>query len=533
MNRRNTLARLTILIFLVLALALPAYAEAEAQASPLLEVYFLDLGRVDAILIRCGGQTCFIDGGFKNDIQKAISWLRAIGIEHLDSYVGTHGHYDHIQGAPALIEAFSPDRVYVSHVGCLSAMLECADESQQAALAAPEKVILLPGDHFNIGPATMLCLGPLNIVRCNTGDSDENENSMILRLDYGARRILFTADTTDQVLRRVQKKAPGQLRADVMKNPHHNGSHDADVLDIVSPTYVVFCTDDDSPVRESYSELLEERGIRAICLGPGNQGHAAVITDGERMEIRCGAAVDAITIEPVSDMAPGQTLTARASVEPAGMLSDPARQLGWNSSNEAVAVAHNGVIKAVGEGTAVVTAVAINGVSASLQVRVMDACVALEQNELNLAVGQTVKLKGRVLPKSASKRDSQWFSENPEIASVSGNKVTGVAEGTTRVVARLSNGAQAFCDVTVSGYWAKSVKLSSRKAGMKVGDTLTLTAAVEPTVYDLDTLEWRSSDESVLWVDGYGNVTAVRKGRAKITVVTTNGETDTCTIKVN
>lgn len=517
---------------MALCLLAPGVPGAAEAAGPELEVYFLDLGRVDAILIRCGEATCFIDGGFKDDAAQAVTWLRAMGITHLDSYVGTHGHYDHIEGAPTLISAFRPDRIYVSHVGTLSAILECADDDQKAVIAATEKVILVPGDSFAVGPAVMNCVGPLAIVRCNTGDSDENRNSLILRLDYGARRILFTGDTTDQVLELVGKKVKGQLRADVLKNPHHNGSHDWDVLGRIAPSYVVFCTDDASPVRQSYLDLLDEHDVRTICLGAGSQGHAAVITDGDRLEIRCGAAVSAVHLEPVSDMVAGQALELTASVEPAGAL-EPSRQLGYNSSDESVAVAHNGVVKAVGPGTATITAAALNGASDAVQVRVMDAVAALDQYALAVKVGQTARVKATIRPGGGSVLSVSWSSEDPGVATVSDGRITGVSQGRTRVVARLSNGAQSFCDVTVSGYYAESVKLETRKATLKVGDTLALKATVEPAAYDAELLEWRSSDESVLWVDGYGNVTAVRKGRAKIAVIAADGVTDTCTIKVN
>lgn len=517
-------------LFLALALAIPAAGISESFDE--LEVYFLDLGRVDGILIRCGGAVSFIDVGFHSDAKLATRWLNAMGITHLDSYIGTHGHYDHIEGAGDMIEAFRPDRIYVSHVGCLSAILECSTEAQQALVGQTEKVILLPGDSFNIGQASMTCLGPLEILRCNTGDNDENDNSLILRLDYGARSFLFTGDTSDFVLRQIEKKNPGALDVDVLKNPHHNGSHDADVIDLIDPEYVVFCTDDDNPVREGYAQLLAERNIHALCLGGANQGSVGMVTDGWDLEARCGTAVNAVAIAPVQDLYPGQELALSVSVDPDGALAAD-RQLGWNSSDEDVAWVDKGIIRAVSPGTATVKAAAVNGVSASVQVRVMDAVPQLAKYAVGLAEGETETVKSRVMPKSAKGYAIEWASEDESVATVTDGAVTGVGEGSTRVTARLSNGAVAYCQVTVKGQLAKTVRLTPSKASMKVGETLTLTAAVEPTDYDLDNLEWRSSDEDVLWVDGYGNVTAVRKGKARIAVVASEGVYDVCTIKVS
>jgi len=525
-----TLKKLTCLL-LCLPMMLALLCPVRAEASPPLEVYFLALGRVDAILIRCGDATAFIDVGFESDAKQAIRWLNAMGITHLDSYIGTHGHYDHIEGAPEIIEAFHPDQIYLSHVGCLSAILECATEDQQAIISTVDRTILVPGDQFQIGPATMTCLGPDFITRCYTGDNDENDNSLILRLEYNSRRILFTGDTTDAVLRRLDKQSPGCLRADVLQNPHHNGAHDPDVIDMIAPRYVVFSTDNYNQPKQSYTDLLDQRGITRLCLDTANQGHVGIVIEGSKLEIRCGAAVDAVRLEEASDMIPGQEMDLIASVEPEGALA-PDRQLGWNSSNESVAVVDKGRVRAVGMGTAEISAVALNGARATVPVRVTDACVVLEQNAMSLAVNETKRLRGKARG-SVEGLEGQWVSEDESVATVSGGKVTGMSEGQTRIIARLSNGTQAFCQVTVKGYLAKSVRLDPRKATMKAGDVLALSAEVAPAGFDMDELYWESSDDSVLWVDAYGNVTAVRKGKATITVTASEGVTDKCSIKVN
>ena len=504
----------------------------QSQVSAGLEVYFLDLGRVDAILIRADGQTCFIDVGFEADAKPAMRFVRALGIEHLDCYIGTHGHYDHIEGAPEIIEAFRPDKIYISHIGCLSAMLECAEESQKEIISATERILLQPGDSFPLGRGYLTCMGPLSIRQCFTGSSHENDNSLIMRLDYGQRSMLFTGDTTDRVLREVDKAYPGRLRVDVLKNPHHNGAHDEDVIDLIQPRYVVFCTDDRNQPKQSYMEALAARNIRTLLTGPDNQGSIGILSDGENLEFRCGTAVQSIAIAPPAQMYPGQDLALTTVTDPADALV-PDRQLGWNSSDESVAQVWKGVVRAVAPGVATITAEAINGAAASMEVQVFSACVRMDQTSMKLAVGETRRITGAVEPSGVEDVTGEWLTSDPNVATVSGGKVTGVGEGTAQIVARLSNGASCSCEVTVRGTLARSVRLDRSKATMQVGDSLTLSAKVKPAEYDLENLEWFSSDESILWVDQYGNVTGVGKGKAKITVVASSGVTDVCTIKVN
>lgn len=531
--KRYVQAVITLLIFAILATH-PVPAEASADDSDIpegLEVYFMDLGRVDAILIRADGETCLIDVGFKNDAKPAMRFMRALGIDHLDCYVGTHGHYDHIEGAPEIIEAFRPDVIYLSHLGCMSAILDCASDAQREIIDATERVVLTPGDGFTLGMAHLTCLGPLSITQCLTGSSTENENSLILRLEYGERSMLLTSDTTDKVLRDVNAASPGCLKADVLKNPHHNGAHDDDVIDMIKPQYIVFCTDDENIPKQTYQEALLARDIRPLLTGSANQGSVCICSDGEKLEVRCGYSVNSIEIEAPPPMYAGQELQLSASVVSASVKA-PNRQLGWNSSDESVAIAHNGKVRAVAPGKAVITAAAINGVSASVAVTVYSALVELDENELRLAVGETRRLTGSIIPTEAEGVTGEWISTNPFAVTVEDGKITAIGEGRAQVVARLSNGAQAACDVTVKGVPAKSVKLNQSKATLSVGDTLQLTAKVSPEGYDEDSLAWTSSDESILWVDDYGSVTAVGKGRAKITVTASAGVTDTCTIKV-
>ncbi len=514
-----------VIFLLIFTLFSPFCGLGEGGAASGLEVYFLDLGRVDAIVLRADGETSFIDVGFEADAKDAIKFLHALGVDHLDSYIGTHGHYDHIEGAPEMIEAFHPDKIYMSHIGCLSAILECANDEQKEIISATERIILQPGDSFQIGRGYMTCLGPLELRDCLTGSSHENENSLIMRLDYGQRSMLFTGDTSDRVLRAEDERYPGRLKVDVLKNPHHNGAHDEDVIDLIQPRMVVFCTDDKNQPKQSYMDLLAEKGIRAFLTGPANQGSVGILSDGESLEVRCGYTAQSVILETPGPMYAGQQLEMASA-------GAPNRQLGWNSSDESVLKVHNGVITAVAPGVATVTASAINGVSDSVDVQVFSAIVQMEETALHLAVGETERIEGSVVPSGVSGLTGEWFTSDPAVAVVTGGKVTGVGEGEARITARLSNGAESVCEVTVRGTLARSVRLDRSKATMKVGDTLTLSAKVRPAEYDLENLDWDSSDESVLWVDEYGNVTAVGAGKAKITVVASKGVSDSCTIKV-
>lgn len=82
-------------------------------------------------------------------------------------------------------------------------------------------------------------------------------------------------------------------------------------------------------------------------------------------------------------------------------------------------------------------------------------------------------------------------------------------------------------DVSVTG-----VTLDKKSAELKVGDTLSLKAAIEPANATNQNVSWSSSDENVATVAN-GTVTAVAAGTADITVKTADGGKEaTCTITV-
>ncbi|MDR1209721.1 MAG: Ig-like domain-containing protein, partial [Clostridiales bacterium] len=91
--------------------------------------------------------------------------------------------------------------------------------------------------------------------------------------------------------------------------------------------------------------------------------------------------------------------------------------------------------------------------------------------------------------------------------------------------------------ITVTGYAAiapESVELDRDSAGLAVGESLTLIAAVLPAGTDDKTLTWYSDDESVAKVDQNGKVTAVAEGTATVKAVSNadNALSDECVVVV-
>ena len=151
--------------------------------------------------------------------------------------------------------------------------------------------------------------------------------------------------------------------------------------------------------------------------------------------------------------------------------------------------------------------------------------VSLDESSLSLSVGGRATLTATVSPYDAANQRVDWSTDDDTVASVSQNGVVtakSAGEATITVTTR-DGGFTAECDVTVTAPVAvESVDLSPRAITLSVGERATLTAEVSPDNATNQALTWRSSDPTVVTVDG-GRITAKSAGEATVTVTTQDG----------
>ena len=147
------------------------------------------------------------------------------------------------------------------------------------------------------------------------------------------------------------------------------------------------------------------------------------------------------------------------------------KNLIWSSSNESAAtVDENGLVTAVGNGTAVIKAESADGsgISASCTVTVIDpskipvSSITLDKTALSLEAMETYQLTASVSPANAANKALIWTSSNEAVATVDSKcQVTAVAKGTATITATAADGygTSASCTVTVTnnGYVVTSL----------------------------------------------------------------------------
>lgn len=232
-------------------------------------------------------------------------------------------------------------------------------------------------------------------------------------------------------------------------------------------------------------------------------------------------------------IARGATEQLTATVEPEGTGSTVA----WSSDNEAVAtVDQNGLVTAVGKGTANITATA-GGQSASCAVTVNAPLQGIEitGEQSTIKKGQTTQLSVVYDPEDTTDDTTvTWSSDNEEVATVDQTGlVTAVADGTANIKATVGT-LEATYAITVQEVKLNKITIKETTT-IHRGETETLEVTYDPeNATDDKTVTWTSSDPTVATVDGSGTVTAVGIGTADITATVKNTEiSDSCRVTVD
>ena len=168
--------------------------------------------------------------------------------------------------------------------------------------------------------------------------------------------------------------------------------------------------------------------------------------------------------EPISQLSLNKTtlaLNAGAGETLVPTVTPSDAILEWSSSDTHVAtVKNNGIVTAVGNGTAIITLKALcqNGsnegtktVTCTVAVTTAVTGVSLNKSNLVLTVGTNETLMATISPSTASNKTLAWSSSNTNVVSVNQNgNVLGLARGTATIIVTTQDGGKsATCSVNV------------------------------------------------------------------------------------
>jgi competence protein ComEC len=221
--------RAVVACVVVITLAATTVILSRPPAAPdTLRLTVLDVGQGDGLLVEApnhdGGARMVIDGG--PDPVTMATDLRAMRVRALDVLVLTHGDHDHSGGVAEIVRRLDVAKLVLPWGAGTGGYTLSASARQAIAVARARRVPIVQvqaGMRFTLGESVIDVLYPR---REQPAGAEPNTASVVLRVTGRHGRMLLTGDS-DVLAQQQLLERPQQLRADVLKVPHHGGATNA------------------------------------------------------------------------------------------------------------------------------------------------------------------------------------------------------------------------------------------------------------------------------------------------------------------
>ncbi|HEU0178094.1 MAG TPA: MBL fold metallo-hydrolase [Blastocatellia bacterium] len=193
---------------------------------------------------------------------------------------GSHGDADHVEGFGEIVRGFE--------IGAaLKGAPKLGDQPglfDRAALGANAPLRpLRRGEALDIDGAHVDVLAPFT----DQPPMSDNNESLILRITFGARSFLLTGDIEKEAEARLVN-SESDLRADVLKVAHHGSKTSSTIafLDRVNPEHAVISVAKPSPFGHPHPEALERlQNTKARIWRTSECGAITISTDGADLRV--------------------------------------------------------------------------------------------------------------------------------------------------------------------------------------------------------------------------------------------------------
>lgn len=262
---------------------------------------------------------------------------------------------------------------------------------------------------------------------------------------------------------------------------------------------------------------------KVTAVGRGNAIITGTLENGMSVETTVNVIVPitSVTLDRNNiSMNKGTTTTLVATINPNDTTEDTTKK--WESSNtNVVTVDENGMVTAVGRGSAEVTVTVGNKkATATIEVLVPITSVQINKDKVEVVKNQTVILSAIINPSDTTEDTTvTWESDDPSIATVDENGVvTGKSEGVVVIRGTLQNGMEISSEVTVTIIPVDSISFEDKEITILKGKETLLNVLINPSnATEIENIAWESSDDTIITVDENGRIRGLKAGTATIT----------------
>jgi len=284
-----------IIIALILAVA-ASWVSVYRAGRRTLTVTFFDVGQGDSALVQApSGRSLLIDGGGRGDDHAGSSdvgdrvivpGMMVRGVTRLNAILVTHGDDDHVNGLDRVVDQVPVDMVLdplLPHAAAPYERLRAVEEEHGVPVVRARL-----GQRLDFGGGIKAMVLHPGLVPIWGTEADANNDSVVLRLVYGAVSFLFTGDIEEQGERQVLAR-DFALRSTVLKVPHHGADTEAtaDFVRAVRPALAVISVGADNPYGHPSPEVVERlRAAGAKVMRTDLTGAVTVTTDGRTWQVK-------------------------------------------------------------------------------------------------------------------------------------------------------------------------------------------------------------------------------------------------------
>ena len=244
-----------------------------------LYVHYVDVGQGDCIYIEFGDCDILIDAGKPAQGTTVSNYLKQEKVDDIELMINTHLDDDHYGGLTQVLKDYVVEDAWVtSYVKSNSSITTFKNAIKSEGLDWENPDV---GTVFSYGGMT------LTVLYDGDGASNSNNSSLVVMLEYGEHRFLFTGDIgkdTENML--VQNKV--DLACDVLKVGHHGSktSSTAAFLAATGAKYGVICVGMGNDYGHPTTTALNNLAAKNITVYRTDlDGSVVFSTDGETLTL--------------------------------------------------------------------------------------------------------------------------------------------------------------------------------------------------------------------------------------------------------
>ena len=242
-HKKTAVSMVILAVFLSLAFSCAAGNDFRKA-----DLVFVDVGQGDCMHLRTDSGDYLIDGGgsigYETGKKTLKPYLLKNGTVKISGAFVTHLHTDHYKGVTELCMEGMVEKLFI-YDGNRVREKEILEET---GLEAEDIVYISMGQKVVLDDETAVTVmwpekkTSKEYEAMMTDEADENESSLILKVDIKGHSVIATGDVDSECLDRLAGLWNSGLDADILKVPHHGSKYSWSeaFTEAVSPDYAVF-----------------------------------------------------------------------------------------------------------------------------------------------------------------------------------------------------------------------------------------------------------------------------------------------------